>query len=114
MNSILNKLKVLMSIAWDDDSKDEILKIHINNSINAILVYLNNPKISVEEVLHNYPNAVIQLAKRQYESNENNATGITSMSQGSRSVTYSEAVTLSYTIDDAIKSLLPKPYVRLF
>lgn len=112
MNNLIERIKLLASI--EDDSKDEILKIHINNSINAILVYLNNPKLTIEGVIHNYPNAIIQLVKRQYESNENNITGITSMSQGSRSVTYSEATTLSYTIDDAIKSLLPKPYVRLF
>jgi hypothetical protein len=36
------------------------------------------------------------------------------MSQGSRSVSYSDAITSAYTIDDSIKALLPKPYARLF
>ena len=112
MNSLIEKIKILASIT--DDSNDEELTIHVENSINAILVYLNHPSISAEEVIHNYPNAIIQLVKRQYNSDKNGLEGVTSMSQGSRSISYSSAVSLSYTIDDSIKSLLPKPYVRLF
>ena len=112
MNSLIERIKILASIS--DDSNDEELIIHIENSINAILVYLNHPSISAEEVIHNYPNAIIQLVKRQYNSDKNGLEGVTSMSQGSRSISYSNAIALSYTIDDSIKSLLPKPYVRLF
>lgn len=112
MNSLIEKIKILASI--EDDSSDEELRIHIENSINAIIVYLGHPSISTEEVIHNYPNAIIQLVKRQYTTEKNKLEGITSMTQGNRSVSYSSAVSLSYTIDDSIKSLLPKPYVRLF
>lgn len=112
MNSLIEKIKILASI--QDDSCDEELTIHVENSINAILVYLNHPSISREEVVHNYPNAIIQLVKRQYEADAQGLNGVTSMSQGSRSISYSSAISLSYTIDDSIKSLLPKPYVRLF
>ena len=112
MNSLIERIKILASIS--DDSSDEELIIHIENSINAIIVYLNHPSISAEEVIHNYPNAIIQLVKRQYNSDKNNLEGVTSISQGSRSISYSSAMSLSYTIDDSIKSLLPKPYVRLF
>ena len=112
MNSLIEKIKILASI--QDDSSDEMLRIHIENSINAIIVYLNNPNLSIEEVIHNYPNAIIQLVKRQFEADTQGLNGVTSMSQGSRSVSYSDAITLAYTIDDSIKALLPKPYARLF
>ena len=90
MNSLIEKIKILASI--EDDSNDEVLRIHIENSINAI----------------------IQLVKRQFEADTQGLNGVTSMTQGSRSVSYSDAITLSYTIDDSIKALLPKPYARLF
>ena len=112
MNSLIERIKLLASI--EDDSSDEILRIHIENSINAILIYLNNPKLSIEEIIHNYPNAIIQLAKRQFCADKEGVSGVTSMSQGSRSVSYSDAISLSYAIDDSIKALLPKPYARLF
>ena len=112
MNSLIERIKLLASIT--DDSSDEILTIHIENSINAIIVYLNNPKLSPEEVIHNYPNAIIQLVKRQFCADSQGLNGITSMSQGNRSVSYSDAMTLAYTIDDSIKALLPRPYARLF
>jgi hypothetical protein len=112
MNSLLIKLKLLLPIT--DESKDELLKLHINNSIQSILVYLNNPKLSPEEIIHNYPNAILQLAKRQYSAESNGLAGISSITQGRRSITYAQATTLSYTIDDSIKTLLPKPYARLF
>ena len=58
--------------------------------------------------------AIIQLVKRQFCADTQGLNGVTSMTQGSRSVSYSDAMTLSYTIDDSIKALLPKPYARLF
>jgi hypothetical protein len=112
MNSLIGRIKILASIK--DDSSDEMITIHIENSINAIIVYLNNPKLSPEEVIHNYPNAIIQLVKRQFCADTQGLNGVTSMTQGSRSESYSDAMTLAYTIDDSIKALLPKPYARLF
>jgi hypothetical protein len=112
MNEILEKIKILASIV--DDANDEILQLHIENSINAILVYLNHPNLTQEEIINNYPNAIIQLVKRQYTIEEQGLVGVTSMKQGNRSVSYSDAINLPYTIDESIKTLLPKPYVRLF
>lgn len=112
MNSLIKKIKLLASI--EDDTNDEIIRIHIDNAINAILVYLNNPKLTVEEVIHNYPNAVIQLSKRQFCAESEGLSGVKSITQGNRSISYSDATTLSYSIDDSIKAILPKPYVGLF
>lgn len=112
MNSLIERIKILASIK--DDSNDEVIGIHIENSINAILVYLNNPKLTAEEVMLDYPNAIIQLVKRQLCADIQGLNGVTSMTQGSRSVSYSDAMTYSYTIDDSIKALLPRPYARLF
>ena len=112
MQSILKALKKLLSI--EDNKEDDVLSIHIDNSIRSILVYLNNPKFTPDDLINNFPNAIIQLAMRQYRAIKDDSMGISSITQGSRSISYSDALSVPYTIDDSIKALLPKPYARLF
>lgn len=112
MNDLIERMKLLASVEGYAD--DEIIQLHIENSINAIFVYLNNPNLSVEEIIEKYPNAILQLAKRQYVAEKEHLTGVSSMSQGSRSISYASAISFPYSIDDTIKALLPKPYLRLF
>lgn len=112
MNQLLEKIKIIASIK--DDEHDEILRIHIDNSINAIMVYLNNPSLTIEKIICNYPNAIIQLVKRQYVAEKEHLTGVSSMSQGSRSISYASAISSPYSIDDTIKALLPRPFLRLY
>ena len=112
MQSRLKALKKLLSI--EDNKEDDVLSIHIDNSIRSILVYLNNPKFTPDDLINNFPNAIIQLAMRQYRAIKDDSMGISSITQGSRSISYSDALSVPYTIDDSIKALLPKPYARLF
>lgn len=112
MQSILKALKRLLSI--EDNNEDDVLSIHIDNSIRSIMVYLNNPKFTPDDLINNFPNAIIQLAMRQYRAIKDDSMGISSITQGSRSITYADSLSTPYTIDDSIKALLPKPYARLF
>jgi hypothetical protein len=112
MNELIERIKILASVEGDAD--DEILQLHIENSINAIYVYLNNPKLSNEDIIENYPSAIIHLAKRQYVAEKEHLTGVSSMSQGSRSISYASAISFPYSIDDTIKALLPRPFLRLY
>ena len=112
MTDLIERMKLLASVEGYAD--DEIIQLHIDNSINAIFVYLNNPNLSIEDIIEKYPNAILQLAKRQYVAEKEHLTGVSSMSQGSRSISYASAISFPYSIDDTIKALLPKPYLRLF
>lgn len=112
MQGILKTLKKLLSI--DNIEEDDVLSIHIDNSIRSIMVYLNNPKFTPEDIINNYPNAILQLAMRQYRAIKDDSMGISSITQGSRSITYADSLSAPYAIDDSIKALLPKPYARLF
>lgn len=130
MNELIERIKMLASVEGDADN--EIIQLHIENSINAIIVYLNNPKWFPnkpgmsdkdkekenerinEEIIGNYPSAIIHLAKRQYVAEKEHLTGVSSMSQGSRSISYASAISFPYSIDDTIKALLPRPFLRLF
>lgn len=112
MQNILKALKKLLSI--EGNKEDDVLSIHIDNSIRSILVYLNNPKFTPDDLINNFPNAIIQLAMRQYRAIKDDSMGISSITQGNRSITYADSLSTPYAIDDSIKALLPKPYARLF
>lgn len=112
MQSILKTLKRLLSI--EDNKEDDVLSIHIDNSIRSIMIYLNNPKFTPDDLINNFPNAIIQLAMRQYRAIKDDSMGISSITQGNRSITYADSLSTPYAIDDSIKALLPKPYARLF
>lgn len=78
---------------------EELTAYFINKAILAITKYINNPSIEIEE---KYSIAIVELA-RYYYSNKNH-TGISSMSQGDRSVSFSSS---NLEIPNEIKALLP-------
>ena len=112
MKDLLNNIKLLTNN--NNSNNDNLINLHIDNSINAIYTYLNNPNLTNTDILTLYPNAIMQLVIRQLQAQEKGSIGISSITQGSRSISYSSEAQMPYMIDESIKSLLPKPYARVF
>lgn len=78
-------------------------------AVNVIIEY-KNKNLAPDEVKTLYPLAIpliVANIKQSLTIDKN----IASMTQGSRSVSYKEKYEI---IDDVIKSILGKPYLRLF
>lgn len=78
---------------------DALVKHFINKAILAITQYVNNPSIDIDDT---FQIAIIELA-RYYYINRNNV-GVSSMSQGNRSVTFNNS---NHDIPNEIKAMLP-------
>ena len=93
-----------------DDVKEKI-------AINAVRNYLNYD-FSDEEIIAKYGYVIELIKAKDIEkiiSNVNSRIGISSKTEGSRSISYNTSVNVAdYLVDDVIKSLLPRPYIRLF
>lgn len=89
------------------------LDIYINRSIYIIKNYLNDENLEDTYILSKYKYAVMELSMRAYKSDTCNASGVKSMTQGQRSVSYDVGLTNPYMITDDLKALLPPPKVRL-
>ena len=82
--------------------------------ISAIRHYLNvdwdNEKIKEE-----YPEA-IQIAIDNYNkvTTENRPTGVSSISQGSQSISYTSTELSEVVIDGMVKALLPRPFLKMY
>ena len=82
--------------------------------ISAIRHYLNvdwdNEKIKEE-----YPEA-IQIAIDNYNkvTTENRPTGVSSISQGSQSISYTSTELSEVVIDGMVKTLLPRPFLKMY
>ena len=88
--------------------------ILIEQSITMIRKYLNYNDISDNEIIKNYPMAVILTS-----IDLNNCTNykakngeIQSMTQGSRSITFNTSIQ-SYELSPQVKGILPLPRMRL-
>lgn len=77
-------------------------------SIQAIRQYLNK-NYSDEEIKEKYT-LVIDIVKTNITNSLSINKSISSMTQGSRSVSYKNNDVI---IDDFVKSLLPKPFIKL-
>lgn len=102
-------IKLILGISHGD----ELIEVFISNAIYSIKNYLNNDNVSDEIVLEKYPNVIMELAIRAYMSRELGATGLKSITQGQRSVTF-DSLSSPMAITDDLKAMLPTPYVRLF
>ena len=88
--------------------------ILIEQSITMIRKYLNYNDISDDEIIKNYPMAIILTS-----IDLNNCTNykakngeIQSMTQGSRSITFNTSIQ-SYELSPQVKGMLPLPRMRL-
>ena len=83
-----------------------------NICVQAIKEYLNRP-LTDEEVKSEYRVALMYMLEEAKEILKNTKSGISSISQGSQSISYDSTVQ-AFRVNESVKALLPKPSIRLF
>lgn len=106
---LLEEIKALTNIEPLDSSKDIIIGIYIKRAIVSIQNYLNNEKYTREFIGIEFQEAIVYLVVSMYE--KKGLENIKSKSQGSRSVTFTDAT--SFAITEDISNLLPTPTIRM-
>lgn len=95
----------------------EINEVEFNHitskAIRIVYNYLNDDNLTDDDILEKYKDVIIELTYRYFKSSKIGSYGVTSMTQGQRSISYSDTLTNPMVIDDEIKALLPLPKVRL-
>lgn len=81
-------------------------------AINSIRNYLNKD-FTDEEIIDKFELAIKRIVSNLDDILETNTSGISSITQGSQSITYDTSTEKSQISDD-VKRLLPKPYIRVF
>jgi len=99
----IDEIKAVLGIELLDSSKDVLLNVYVKEGTVLIKNYLK--VASTMDVQTLYPEAVSKyvvtaMAKRGNE-------GLKSFAQGSRSGTYAD------DLPEAVKALLPSPYIRM-
>ena len=82
--------------------------------ISAIRHYLNVDWAN-EKIKEEYPEA-IQIAMDNYNKTiaSNRPVGISSVSQGSQSISYTSTELNEIVIDGMVKALLPRPFLKMY
>ena len=88
-----------------------------NIAVNAVRNYLNCD-FTDEEIKTKYGYVIELIKSKNIEkiiSNVNSRVGISSKTEGSRSISYNNSTNVTdYLVDDVIKNLLPRPFIRLY
>lgn len=108
---LLDDIKILLGIDSEDSSRDKLLNLYIKRAIYTIKVYLNNDELTDGEIESLHREAILSLVVDAQRSETNGTKGIKSMKQGARSITYADDS--SFTITNAVKAILPIPYIRM-
>ena len=108
----IEKIKILLNIDIEDNSKNSLLDILGNQAICMIEKYLNHDRYRCKDIEYNYEDALVCCVVDLYYSLENKNGNIQSMTQGQRSVSYNTSV-LNTELSDRVKSMLPLPRMRL-
>lgn len=80
--------------------------------VQAIKEYLNRP-LTDEEIREKYRIALEVMIEETQEIMRNKTLGVTQVSQGSQSMSFDSNVQ-AFKVNDTVKALLPKPYIKLF
>lgn len=80
--------------------------------VQAIKEYLNRP-LTDEEIREKYRVALGVMIEETQEIMRNKTLGVTQVSQGSQSMSFDSNVQ-AFKVNDTVKALLPKPYIKLF
>lgn len=98
--SVLDDTKILLG-----STEDAVIQIYINRGKTLIRNYLNMKDTDTTDIELTYPDAVICYVIESYR--KRGLEGTKQFSQGSRSGTLTDG------LSNEVKSLLPKPYIRL-
>lgn len=79
--------------------------------VDSILKYLNNSRFDDVYIENNFSSAII-VAIEEMKEQLKQPSNLSSLTEGSRSVTFKN-VGIG-TLSDNVKSLLPKPYIRMW
>lgn len=86
-------------------------------AIISIRNYLNKKATDIgftdAELKENYPLAIKVIVNNATTLINNKAPGVSSMSQGSQSMTFKDGVE-AFTITDDVKALLPRPFIKMW
>ncbi|ERI90989.1 hypothetical protein HMPREF1982_03551 [Clostridiales bacterium oral taxon 876 str. F0540] len=104
---IIDDIKTLLDI--QDNSKDNIFNIYIRRATTVIQNYLNNSTFTGEYIETNFPDAIIDIVVNAYNFKGKN--NIKSITQGARSVTYSDNT--AFCVTESVANMLPTPYLRM-
>ena len=80
--------------------------------VQAIKEYLNRP-LTDEEIREKYRIALEVMVEETQEIMRNKTLGVTQVSQGSQRMSFDSNVQ-AFKVNDTVKALLPKPYIKLF
>lgn len=109
---ILNKVKALLNIDIEDDSKDFLLDDVLGDQAICIIKKYLNSEESTIEIEGNYEDALVCCIVDLYNNLESKNGSIQSKTQGQRSVSYNTTM-LNNELSDRVKSMLPLPRMRL-
>lgn len=104
---LLEDIKILLEI--NDYSKDNLLNLYIRRAITVIKYYINNDSFDDSHIEQNYPDAIIEIVVLAYRNK--GKENVKSITQGARSVTYSDGTT--FAITDVVKAILPQPFIKM-
>ena len=88
------------------------MKLFIKFAGKSVWHYMNNPTFALDDIYEKFPEAVILLVENRIKSDECDGGMIKSKTQGNRSVTYKDNEV--FTINGAVKQLLPRPYAWFY
>jgi hypothetical protein len=107
---LLQDLETILEKPIEYTEEEEKFNLYIRRATTLIKNYLNNDSFTSEYIQTNYPDAIIEIVVFAYKnkSKEN----IKSVTQGARSVTYTDGTI--FAITETVKQLLPSPYIRMY
>lgn len=111
MNDIINDIKVIIK-----DMDDVHINLLCKKAIVQIRMYLNKD-FTDDEIIEKFKYAIEQIAIDTYlfQKSEQFKTNISRISQGSRNIEFNtqSVVTGRIVFSSEVKSMLPKPFVKM-
>jgi hypothetical protein len=107
---ILQDIETILGKPIEFTEEEDNFKLYIRRAITIIKNYLNNSTFDDVYIETNFPDAIIELCIFAYRNK--GKENIKSITQGARSVTYSDGSV--FAISDNVKALLPQPYIRMW